>query len=111
MLFYGFLLVVGALGVSLYLWFFMQNVPGAAEERVGVLEALPPDIGTWKPDPDSPEGRRAAGEGLLREERLFFDEGRGRLLQQTRYRSLETREIVRVESDRVVKRRRVRPSH
>jgi len=29
---------------------------GAAEDRLGVLEALPPDIGVWKADDSSAEG-------------------------------------------------------
>jgi hypothetical protein len=86
----------------------LQNVPGAAEERLGVLEPLPPRLGEWEEDLASPEAARAKQEGLTREVRMFLDESRGRLLQQARYRSVSTNEIVRVDPDIAVKRRRIR---
>jgi len=107
-MFYLFLMLVAAIGVSVYLAFIFQNVPGVKEERIGRLEPLPVDIGTWKEDVDSEPGRAAAAEGLKREVRLFHDEGRARLYQQARYRPLEGGAIVRVDPDRPVKRRRIK---
>jgi hypothetical protein len=102
--FYLFLLVVALAGIGIYVLFVLNLVPGAAEERLGVLEPLPPDTGTWKPDPE--------GEGsepdLLREVRHYFYESEGRLVRQVRYRNRQTNEIVRADPDQVVKRRRIR---
>jgi hypothetical protein len=106
--FYVFLLALAALGIGIYLIVFLGNVPGAAEERLGVLEPLPPDVGKWQEDLASPGAKAAGEQGLKREQRLFFDESSGRLLQQVRYRNPENDEIVRAEPDRVVKRRRRR---
>ena len=107
-MFYLLLLLVGAVGVGIYVLFIFHNVPGMADERFGVLEPLPSDVGRWKTDQDSHEAKRAASEGLLRETRTFFDEERGRLLEQARYRSRETGAVVKADPDRVVRRQRVR---
>lgn len=106
--FYLFLLAVAAIGFAIYLLFFLNNVPGAMEERLGVYEALPPDVGQWSVDGESEQGRLAAAEGLRREVRTFFEENKGRLLRQVRYRNAETNAIVRVEPDQIVRRRRVK---
>jgi hypothetical protein len=106
--FYLFLLFVAIAGIGVYLLFMFNMVPGMQEERIGVLEPPPPGTGTWKPDPDSAEGRAAAAEGLTREVRHYFYEERARLVLQVRYRSRDTNEIVRVEPEVVVKRRRIR---
>jgi hypothetical protein len=108
--FYVLLLVIAALGGAIYLLFILQNVPGMAEERLGVLEPLPPDVGEWKRDEDSEAARGAAREGLIREVRTFFDEPAGKLFRQVRYRSAESGQIVRTEPDERLKRRRVKPS-
>jgi hypothetical protein len=112
-MFYVFLLIVAVAGVAIYLLFILREVPGAAEERLGTLEALPPDVGQWKKDPESPEGKAALDRGELREVRTFFASnggsfGGGKLLKQVRYRSAETNEIVRTEADQQVKRKRTR---
>ena len=112
-MFYVFLLIVAAAGIAIYLLFILREVPGAAEERLGALEALPPDVGQWKKDPDSPEGKAALDRGELREIRSFYASsagsfGGGKLLRQVRYRSAETNEIVRTEPDQQVKRKRIR---
>jgi len=112
-MFYVFLLIVGVAGVGIYLLFILREVPGAAEERLGQLEPLPPDVGQWKKDEDSPEGIAAHDRGELREVRLFYDSagggfGGGKLLKQVRYRSAATSEILRAEPDQQVKRKRVR---
>ena len=107
-MFYLFLVVCGAIGIGIYLLFIMNLVPGAKEERIGVLEPLPPDVGKWKEDRDSDEGRAAAAEGLVREARHFFYEISGKLVRQVRYRSEATNEIVRTDPEESVKRRRLR---
>jgi len=106
--FYFFLLIVGLLSLGLYVLFILNLVPGAKEERLGVLEPLPPATGTWKPEAESSEARAAEQEGLVREVRHYFYEGEGRLVLQTRYRKAETGEIVRADPEQTVKRRRVR---
>jgi hypothetical protein len=106
--FYVFLLVCAAIAIGIYLLFIVNLVPGAAEERLGVLEALPPDVGTWKADTESDAGRAAAANGLTREVRYYFYETRSRLVRQVRDRNPATGEIVRTEREEVVKRRRVR---
>ena len=112
-MFYVFLLIVAALGVAVYLVFIFKLVPGAAEERLGVLEPLPDDIGKWRVDEDSEQGKAALGRERKREERLFFEEGKGlfaqgRLVRQVRYRNLSSNAIEEVEPDQPVKRKRIR---
>ncbi len=107
-MFYVFLILLAALGAGLYLLLFLQHVPGAVEERLGVLEPLPGDLGVWVEDTEPANAERAKQEGLRREVRFFFDEGQDRLLRQARYVSLASQEIVRSDPDEVVKRRRVR---
>ncbi len=112
-MFYLFLLIVAALGIAIYLVFIFKLVPGAAEERLGVLEPLPADIGKWRVDEDSALGRAALERNQKREERLYFEEGKGlfaqgRLVRQVRYRNLSNNAIEHVEPDEPVKRRRIR---
>jgi len=111
--FYVFLVIVAALGVGVYLLFIFKLVPGAMEERLGVLEPLPDDVGKWKTDEHSAAAQEARRNGRKREERLFFEEGgglfaQGRLLKQVRYRDGATNEIVEILPDEPVKRRRIR---
>jgi hypothetical protein len=103
-----FLLVVGLLSIGVYVLFILNVVPGAAEERLGVLEPLPPDTGTWTADTESTEAQAAAAEGLKREVRHYFYATAGKLVLQVRYRNAETNEIVRIEPEVPVKRRRIR---
>lgn len=109
---FGFVLFVGLVGLGLYLLMIMREVPGAAEERFGKLEALPEDIGKWKHDETSPDAVSAAAEGLKREVRYLFDPdasfGRGKLVRQVRYRDTATNEITRVDPEEVIKRKRIR---
>lgn len=105
-MFYLFLLILAALSVGVYLLFFMQHVPGAREERLGVLEPLPSNVGQWEDDTGA-EAERAAAEGLRREVRTYWDEAHDRLLKQVRYRDVNSGEIVRSEPDEPVKRRRI----
>ena len=100
-------------GVGLYLVLMFREVPGAAEERFGVLEDLPQGIGKWVVDEDSPEAEAAKKDGLVREVRYFHDTEHakfsgGRLLKQVRYRDAGTRRIERVEPDEIIKRKRRR---
>jgi hypothetical protein len=111
--FYVFLLIVAALGVGVYLLFIFKLVPGAMEERLGVLEPLPDNVGQWTVDESSPAGKAALERGLKREERLFFEEAqgfltRGRLVQQVRYRNAASNAIEEVEPDQSVKRKRIK---
>ena len=112
-MFFVFLLIVAALGIAVYLVFIFKLVPGAAEERLGVLEPLPDDIGKWRVDEDSALGKAARERNRKREERLFFEEGKGlmaqgRLVRQVRYRNLSSNAIEEVEPDEPVKRKRIR---
>jgi hypothetical protein len=112
-MFYLFLVLVGFGAVGVYVTLILHLVPGAAEERLGVLEELPPDLGVWQTDDSSPEGKAASARGLIRQIRTCHEPAVGwfgseRLLRQTRYRDRATNEIVRVDQDTAVKRRRVR---
>ena len=112
-MFYVFLGIVSLLAVATYLVFIFKLVPGAAEERLGVLEPLPADIGQWRVDEESEQGKAALARQLRREERLFFEEGKGlmaqgRLVRQVRYRNVTSNAIERVEPDQPVKRKRIR---
>ena len=112
-MFYLFLGVVAVLGVAVYLVFIFKLVPGAAEERLGVLEPLPDDIGQWHLDEDSAAGKAALARDRKREERLYFEEGKGlmaqgKLVRQVRYRNLTSNAIEEVEPEQPVKRKRIR---
>lgn len=107
-MFYVFLVLVGIAGIGVYVLFIFNLVPGVQEERLGVLEPLPPDVGHWSADTESTEGRAAARDGLVREVRHFFYESGGKLVLQVRYKHRETGAIVRVEPEQTVKRKRVR---
>ncbi len=101
--FYVFLLVVGAIGAIAYLAMFMSHVPGAADERLGKLQELPQELNEWVEDAKRTE------DGLIRETRyLMSDTTTTRLTLQVRLRDPNTRDIVRVEPEKNIKRRRVR---
>lgn len=97
------MVIVAALGGLVYLVLIMSHVPGAKEERFGTLEPLPERLGEWTKG-------EAGTDGLVREERHLFDEKSQRLLLQVRFRDPASGKIERVEPERVIKRRRVRPS-
>lgn len=103
---YLFLLGVGAVGAGAYLFLFMSHVPGAKDERLGVLEPLPPQMGEWV------EQEARSSDGFVVERRYLNPESTGfsgpKILLQVRYRDAETREIVRVDPEQVIKRKRVR---
>ena len=98
------MVIVAALGGLVYLVLIMSHVPGAKEERFGTLEPLPERLGEWT------KGEQPGADGLVREERHLFDEKSQKLLLQVRYRDPASGKIERVEPERVIKRRRVRPS-
>ncbi|HEX3597396.1 MAG TPA: hypothetical protein VHU80_19950 [Polyangiaceae bacterium] len=104
----GFLVAIAAIGGLIYILVIYRNIPGAVEQRFGVLEDLPEDIGQWKVDTESDEGKAAQARGLKRETRHFFDQQKNRLLKQVRYRNQATNEIARIDPDEVVKRKRIR---
>lgn len=109
----AFLVVIAAIGGLLYLLVVHREVPGAVEQRFGILEPLPTDVGEWKVDTESEEGKAAAKQGLRREVRLFHDPNAGlfggsRLVRQARYRNPATNGVVRVDPDVRVPRRRVK---
>lgn len=114
MMVFVFLLVLAFIGGLIYLLVVQREVPGLVDQRFGVLEALPPDVGKWKTDDESEDGKAAADRGLRREERLFHDPNAGgilrsgKLVRQVRYRNRATNEIVKVEPDEPVPRRRIR---
>jgi hypothetical protein len=101
---YVFLLIVGAVGALAYILLFFSHVPGAKDERLGKLEALPADLGKWV--------QRAEEAGLIKEERYLMADSSGvdesKLLLQVRYRDPKTDEIVRVDPEKAYRRRRIR---
>jgi hypothetical protein len=108
---YVFVVVLGLLGVAAYLLVIFREVPGAIEERLGTLDALPEHVGEWRIDEESDLGRAAMHNGERREVRLWHQRNRGwfasdRLCEQVRYRKLDSGEICRSEPDRPVRRHR-----
>ncbi len=101
-------MLVGIAGIGVYVLFIFNLVPGVQDERLGVLEPLPPDVGHWSTDTESAAAQAATREDLVREVRHFFYESSGKLVLQVRYKRKESGEIVRVEPERPVKRKRVR---
>ncbi len=110
-MFYLFLLGVAAAGGLIYL-FIAGLFPGLKEERFGVLEPLPPNLGKWEDDDESEAGRAAKAQGKRLEVRLLFEDGgligSGKLTRQSRVRDARTNEILEVLPDQPVKRRRIR---
>ena len=110
-MFYVFLLGVAVAGGIIYL-FIAGLFPGLKEERFGVLEPLPENLGKWQVDVESDAGRSAAAAGQKREVRLLFEAGgligSGKLTRQARLRDAVTNEILAVLPDEEVKRKRVR---
>ncbi len=112
-MFYLFLLGVAAVGGVIY--FFAAGLfPGLREERFGVLEPLPPNLGKWQHDTDSDTGRAAAAAGKKLEVRLLFEAGgligSGKLSRQARLRDVSTNEILEVLPEEEVPRKRIKIS-
>ncbi len=103
--FYVFLLIVAAVGALAYLALYFSHVPGAADERLGELEDLPKSLNEWVEDEQPSE------DGLICERRhLMPDTFASRMTLQVRYRDPATRDIVRIDPEVTIKRRRVRRS-
>lgn len=101
--FYVFLLIVGAIGALAYLALFMSHVPGAADERLGTLEPLPEKLNEWVED------QAQSADGLVCERRhLMSEPSSGKMILQVRYRDPTSRDILRIEPERVIKRKRRR---
>ena len=105
-----FVLVLGIAAVAIlaYLFLIFRAVPGAVDARLGKLEDVPAHVGTWVPDEDSDASKQGAAAGLRCERRVLFDEPSGKFTHQVRYRHVETNAIARVDSDLIVKRKRVK---
>jgi hypothetical protein len=104
-MFYFFLLLVAAMSIAVYLLFIVNVVPGTKEQRLGVLEDLPANLGHWSVE--------ETANGQVREVRHIFHEGsglfsQGKVIHQVRYRDKVSGEIVRVDPEQVVKRKRVK---
>ncbi|NLE85478.1 MAG: hypothetical protein GX607_03670 [Myxococcales bacterium] len=109
-MFYVLMLLFAVAGIAAYLLLFLSHVPGAREERLGEYEPLPENLGRWTVVVGGEPGQASGDEGLVREERLLLQEGGRRLIKQVRYRHPETREIVRVDPEELIVRRRLRPA-
>ncbi len=112
---FAILLGMALIPCVIYAVVAMLEVPGMADERLGVLEDLPSDVGEWVADTDSAQARAAAEKGLACETRLWIDpEGdffkREKILRQVRYLDPESGDVVRSEPDVRVKRRRIKTS-
>lgn len=101
---YAFVLAIGVLAVVVYLVFALGEVPGMAAERIGELEPLPADLNRWRTE----DGGEATAGGLLRQVRHVWVEAERQLYLQVRYLDPTTEEVVRLEPDQRVKRRRIR---
>ncbi len=105
-------LVIGAIGYGAYLLLIIKAVPGFAEERFGSV-VLPKDLGEWKPDVTSPEGKAALESGLQRQIRMWFYPphglfGKGKLVRQARYENVATQSIERVDPEEPMQLQRVK---
>jgi hypothetical protein len=89
---------------SVFMVYFTSQGTTPIEFFLGRYELPPADLGTWREASASPE------DGLAREERYLLPEAGAKaryLLRQVRYRDPTTREIVRVDPEQRVRRRRV----
>jgi hypothetical protein len=105
----AFLVVIAVVGVVMYTLLIQRAVPGVAEQRFGVLEPLPDDVGKWVSDTESEQGAVAVKQGLRREVRMWHDPNKPETLtKQVRYKNPATGAIVRVDPEETVKRRRIK---
>lgn len=106
---YLFVVFIGALGLLAYLGIMFNAVPGAVDERLGVLEALPEHLGEWVEDPDT-EAQALLAQSKRREIRYLLESGglfRGQvLIKQSRIRDVASNEIVEVLPETRTRRRR-----
>jgi hypothetical protein len=112
MMIFVFVLLVAAFGTGLYLAIMYSSIPGAVDERLGTLEALPDSLGQWVVDTVSDAGKQAAIAGKVREVRTLHQGGglfsREHFVVQVRLRNAETGEVESVESEQHVPRRRLK---
>jgi hypothetical protein len=90
---------------GVFMVYFTSQGTTPLEFLLGRHEPPPADLGQWR------EIDGAGADGLLREERYLLPQGRpnaGHLLHQVRYRDPRTRDIVRVEPEQRIRRRRTR---
>ena len=73
-MFYVFLLGGPAAGAVIYLY-NAGLFPGLKEERFGVLDPLPPNLGQWHTDADSDAGDDANAHGKKSEVRFWIADG------------------------------------
>jgi hypothetical protein len=105
-----FVILIAALGAGLYLTIMYSSIPGAVDERLGKLDALPDNLGLWTPDTDSEAGKLALAKGKRREVRTLYEPGgllrRHCLVIQGRLRDVQSGEIEDIEPEQRVTRRR-----
>jgi hypothetical protein len=108
---YLFVVLIGGLGLIAYLSIMFNAVPGTIEERLGVLEALPENLGQWFDDA-SPEAEVLRAQGKRREVRYLLESAglfRGQVLvKQARVRDVASNEILEVLPETRTRRRRQR---
>ena len=106
---YLFVVLIGGLGLIAYLSIMFNAVPGAIDERLGILEALPENLGQWFDD-SSAEAQALLAQGKRREVRYLVESGglfRAQVLvKQARVRSTASNEIVEVLPEVRTRRRR-----
>jgi hypothetical protein len=56
---FAFLFMIAVVGILFYLLVIHREVPGAVEQRFGVYEALPQDVGMWKVVEESDAAKEA----------------------------------------------------
>ena len=107
---YVFFATIFLVPVVIYVIVAMMEVPGMADERLGVLEDIPDDVNEWKVDLDSPQAIKAKDDGLICETRLWIDTSfnRKRIFRQVRYLDTESMDVVRFDKDIRVRRKRVK---
>jgi hypothetical protein len=108
---YLFVVLIGGLGLVAYLSIMFNAVPGAIDERLGILEALPEHLGQWVDD-TSVEAQALLAQGKRKEVRYLLEAGglfKGQVLvKQSRIRDLASNEIVEVLPETRTRRRRRR---
>lgn len=90
---------------AVFMVFFTADGTTPWDFFLGRFETPPSDLGTWR------ESGSDESSPLLREERFLFPGGDANarvLIHQVRYRDRVTEEVVRVEPEKRVRRRRVR---
>jgi hypothetical protein len=108
---YAVLFGILVIGTGIYLAMF-SLIPGAVDERFGVFDALPENLGEWYEDTEL-KVADADPEKYRYEVRYLFQQGRGllardALVKQVRLRDRSSNEIARVLPEERIPRRRKR---